>query len=573
MRSMDANNTAVLYNGVQITDAQNGQIDLGKFSLNNIREIVLYNAQFADIVHPARNFSAASVLSIKTIIPDLSAVKPYRVQAGIKAGSFGLINPYLQWQQRINKRWSVIVNGSNTSANGRYKYKVNGDGSDTLATRKNSDVSIQQADAALYWTKSDSNKFNVQFNYYHSNRGLPGPVVFYTDYLNQRLYNRDYFAQAGYEHIAKNSFHFIINSKYTNNYGRYINPDFLNNSGGIDESYTQREYYQSVVLGYNILANWKVSYSADLAIADLNSNVYDYAFPTRYSLYNVVATDVKLGKLQLQGNLLNTYITEHVKSGKAAASRSVFTPTLTAMLKPFADPGFQLRAFYKDVFRNPTFSEQYYYATVPRSIRPERAKQYDIGATYGKSPGGVIDFVMLTADAYYNNVSDKIIYVPTRSPETPSVRNLGKVDIRGLDVTLKTQFAALDGWQPTLTSSYTYQKAIDVTNPSDSFYLDQIPYTPKHTLTLNGGLNKNKFGIYYNYIFSSARYDTSNNLPEYYVAGYGVSDASAVYSFVFKKQAFNVSAEVNNLFNKNYDVIRSYPMPGRSFRFTFQITI
>ena len=165
VRGLSANHTAVLYDGIQLNDAENGQVDLGKFNLNNVQEITLYNGQSPYICQPARSYSAGSVLSIKTIRANLSADKSYRILAGIKGGSFGLFNPYLQWQQRISNNWSVIINSYLENANGRYKYKSQGDGTDSVHTRLNSDISAQQLDGALYWAKNDSNKFNLHVNY------------------------------------------------------------------------------------------------------------------------------------------------------------------------------------------------------------------------------------------------------------------------------------------------------------------------------------------------------------------------------------------------------------------------
>jgi vitamin B12 transporter len=573
VRSLGANHTGVLYDGIQLNDAQNGQIDLGRFSLYNISEIALYNGQVPHIVQPARSFASASILDIITKKPELNAAKPYQVTAGVAGGSFGLINPYLQWQQRISSNWSFTLNGSYTGANGRYKYKIIGDGSDTLATRHNSDVKSYQTDGALYWAKNDSNKFKLQFNYNNSNRGLPGPVIFYTDNSKQQLQNHDLLIQSGYEHIASNSFHLLISSKFSQNYLHYADPDFKNNTGGIDEHYTQHEFYQSIAVGYHLLPNWEVSYATDAALANLQSDVYQYAFPTRVSLLNVLATNFTFGKWQLQGNILHNYITESVKTGTAAVNRSAFSPTIAASFKPFDNSGFLLRAFYKNSFRAPTFAEQYYYATVPRSIRPEYVKQYNLGITYGKSFDALLNDVTLTADAYYNNVKDKIIYLPTRSPETPSVTNLGKVDIKGLDVTLKTRWLLSPSFTGVLSAAYTYQNAINVTNPADSYYLDQIPYTPKNLINLNGGLTYKQLNFYYNYQLSSSRYYISNNEPDYYLPGYHASNASLVYNFLSHKMPVTVSAEVNNIFNLNYVIIRNYPMPGRAFRLSMQITI
>ncbi|QQL51434.1 TonB-dependent receptor [Mucilaginibacter ginkgonis] len=573
VRSLGANHTGVLYDGVLLNDAQNGQIDIGKFNLYDIQSITLYNGQQPDIVQPARAFASASVLDIKTIRPQLTALKPYKILLGVNGGSFGLINPYIQYQQRVSSKWAYVINANYTGANGKYKYKVAGDGSDTLATRINSDVTSFQTDGALYWTKSDSNKFKLQFNYYTSDRGLPGPVIFYNPLSVQRLQNHDLLIQSSYEYVAPNSLHLLVNSKYSQNYLYYTDPSFLNATGGLNEHYTQHEFYQSVSVGYNLLPNWQVAYASDAALTNLFADVYTYAFPTRLALYNVFSSDVSLGRFKLQGSLLNNYIHDRVQSGTAAQSQSVFTPTIAASFNPFQRSGFQVRAFYKDVYRYPTFAEQYYYAIAPRNLKPERVKQYDLGATWQKTFNGLFSDVAFTADAYYNNIDNKIIYLPTRSPETPSVTNLGKVDIRGLDATFKTHLVPAKEWLVSVNATYTYQDAVDVTNPTDSYYLNQIPYTPKNLVTLNGGVSHKNLGLYYTLNTSSSRYYTSNNEPQYFLPAYSVSSASLIYSSQNKHYPYTASVEVNNLFNENYQVIRSYPLPGRSYRLSIQITI
>jgi vitamin B12 transporter len=46
-----------------------------------------------------------------------------------------------------------------------------------------------------------------------------------------------------------------------------------------------------------------------------------------------------------------------------------------------------------------------------------------------------------------------------------------------------------------------------------------------------------------------------------------------VYNLITGKLPVTASVEVNNLFNKNYSIIRSFSMPGRSYRLSIQITI
>jgi vitamin B12 transporter len=574
VRGLSANHTAILYDGVEINDAENGQVDLSKLNLNNVQQITLYNGQPPGVCMPARSFASASVLSIKTIRPELTADKPYQITTGIKAGSFGLVNPYLQWQQRISKNWSFIVNSYLENADGRYKFNTtNSKGSDSVANRQNAAISAQQADGALYWAKSDSNKFNLHINYYNSDRGLPGAVILYnTAPSKDRLWNRDFFTQAGYERIWKSSLHLLINTKFTQNYLHYLEPGFLNIAGVLDQHFTQREFYQSAALSYHFASNWEVSYAADFSLNNLDADLFNFSYPTQFTLLNVIASNLTLGKLQLQGSLFNTNVSESVRSGRVAPHRNIYSPTLMATLQPFGGSNFQLRAFYKYIFRNTTFDELYYSGVGNPNLKPEFTHQFDLGTTYIKSLNGFLDYITFTADAYYNNVTDKIEFIP-KDTYNGSVVNFGKAEIEGLDVGLKTQAKIAGEWKAKLSVNYSYQHAINVTDATSSLYLNQLPYTPKNTIALNAGLDHGAIGLYYNQVISSSRYYTNDNLPYDFIPGYSISDASLVYHFSIKNYRAIASADVNNVFSENYFVVQSYPMPGRSFRLSFQITI
>lgn len=45
IRSMGTNHVGVFYDGIELGNAQNGVIDLGRFSLDNMEAVTLYNGQ------------------------------------------------------------------------------------------------------------------------------------------------------------------------------------------------------------------------------------------------------------------------------------------------------------------------------------------------------------------------------------------------------------------------------------------------------------------------------------------------------------------------------------------------
>lgn len=69
IRSLGAQHTVVGYDGIAITDCQTGQIDIGRFSLDNVDQLSLSNGQSDNIFQPARFFASAGILDIQTLTP------------------------------------------------------------------------------------------------------------------------------------------------------------------------------------------------------------------------------------------------------------------------------------------------------------------------------------------------------------------------------------------------------------------------------------------------------------------------------------------------------------------------
>ena len=70
IRSMGTHHLGISYDGVALGNAQNGQIDLGQFSLDNVEEITLYNGQKSAIFQPASDFGNAGSVYIRTREPE-----------------------------------------------------------------------------------------------------------------------------------------------------------------------------------------------------------------------------------------------------------------------------------------------------------------------------------------------------------------------------------------------------------------------------------------------------------------------------------------------------------------------
>lgn len=123
VRSLGAKHTAVSYDGVTVTDAQSGQVDISRFSLDNVDMISLSIGQADDIFQTARMYASAGALNIKTAAP-LFKDKSYNAYVKLKGGSFGLFNPVIRYEQRMGNRWSASLHADWLSAKGDYPFTL-----------------------------------------------------------------------------------------------------------------------------------------------------------------------------------------------------------------------------------------------------------------------------------------------------------------------------------------------------------------------------------------------------------------------------------------------------------------
>ena len=219
----------------------------------------------------------------------------------------------------------------------------------------------------------------------------------------------------------------------------------------------------------------------------------------------------------------------------------------------------------------PTFNDLYYTFSGNTALRPENTKQYDAGFTILKHLSSRFwQSISLQADAYYNQVKDKIVAVPGENIATWMMMNLGEVDIKGVELNMATS-AKAGKISLNATGAYTYQQALDVSSTSDFNYRHQIPYTPEHSGSFILSAARKNITLNYSYIYTGERYSQKANIPDNYMEPWYTHDISASGSFKKKRIVYKATAEVNNLFNQYRDVVLNFPMPGRSYRFTLSM--
>ncbi|MEO8768464.1 MAG: TonB-dependent receptor [Ferruginibacter sp.] len=569
VRSLGANHTGIMYDGIMIADAQGGQIDLGRFSLDNIESIQLFSNQPTDILLPARTYASASVLALSSSASNINEHSKTEFGIKLKFGSFGFINPSVYYKRKINKNLWHAFNAEYQSAKGDFSF-IDYETSHSKSKRTNSDIKSYRLEYDAAYTVNDSNQVKIKAYYYNSKRGLPGTVILYNHFSDERSNNENFFAQLSWKRNISLKSRILINAKYSADFKYYLDPSYQNYAGKLENEFHQKEFYFSAAYSYNIFPSLSASIAVDYFKSELkrtDSFAINFANPDRDNLLYNLALQWKQPHFEINGNLLYTYITEKVEQGPKADSLHKLTPAISASVQPFNHFPWRIRASYKNIFRAPTFDDLYYTNIGNTKLRPEYAKQYNVGITFSQQPAHVFKSIVFTTDIYYNKVTDKILAVPRQNLFQWTMLNIGTVDARGLDAGLHLVFRQCGQFDIAANFSYGYQKALDVSDPKTSQYKTQLPYTPEHSGSINLNVNYKKLAFSYNVILSSYRYRLGDQTGDNLVKGWSTHDISISYAFASKKYwDYKFLAEVNNVYNHQYEIIKYYPMPRFNYR-------
>ena len=110
VRSLGSHHTGVFYDGIELGNAQNGVIDLGRFSMDNMESVALYNGQRSALLQSAKDYASSNAIYMTTRTPYFDDGKSYNIRVGLRAGSFATVNPSIIYEQKLSNHVSMSAN-------------------------------------------------------------------------------------------------------------------------------------------------------------------------------------------------------------------------------------------------------------------------------------------------------------------------------------------------------------------------------------------------------------------------------------------------------------------------------
>lgn len=557
-RGLASSYTRVFIDGVEFHNAQNGQVDLGKIPILNVSKISFVNG-----VSSQELLTASSYNSPQSVFVETGNAEKNSIKTAMSVGSFGLINPSLIVNRKMGQRHMLSVGGELTRANGEYDYElVNGNHTEKQR-RVHAGVSRSVVNFKYHLALTDSQSVVVNGYWNATAQELPGAVILYQPQVGQNLNTSDFFLTASYKDIVSEKWQWKWVSSATLQGLTYRDSVYHNQQGFLENNYQNNAFFTSLSSHYQLTKCLSLNSAIDFRYADLSKSVY----VSRNQVF--IANNVKY---KYRSFTFEVYGLLQSLSDEETVTKKMFNYGFSSAWLPFKKSPVQLHGSYSKNYRVPTFQELYYQRVFVDLI-PEVTQAAYVGISSFHQVKKHALQISTKTDFFMNRVENKIVSLPTQNLFVWSIQNLGEVQIKGIESSVQLSWQLDSNWSVDGLVSYTYQQAWDVTNPDSRQFQHQLAYTPFEIIKANSSFHYKKWMLNWGLVYNGFRYSLGENIEANLLPFWQLQNLSLAKKVTLNRLGFDLQFSVKNIFNKQYEIIKSFPMPGRNYLLTLSVQL
>ena len=238
------------------------------------------------------------------------------------------------------------------------------------------------------------------------------------------------------------------------------------------------------------------------------------------------------------------------------------TTTKQNVFLPGADVSFVLtdwlvcRANIQRTYRAPTLNELYYNPGGNPMLKPEQGWSEDAGYTIKAKFGSLGSYHDLSV--YNRDIHDWIMWLGG-AIWTP--HNIAEVHSRGVETENNLTYTK-GKWtfHFGINTAYVLSTTVASYIYNDGSVGKQIPYTPRYNGQMNIGFGFGRFYVNYNHTYTGYRFTTTDESS--YLTPYATGNLQMMYSAHMLHRSCLFSAQCNNIWDQQYQVVAYRPMPG-----------
>ena len=550
IRGTGSSHTNVLWNGIPLNALTTGISDLSMIPVAPFTNIsVVYGSSGS--LYGAGAFGGSVILDHE---PDWS--NRLRFQTSIEGGSFG----------------SVGLNFNLETGNGTIQYKL----SPFLQSARNDFLfedsekpsrPVERRDHNFFQNYGAIQNLNIQLPKQHMVEfGLWYQVKYNQLPLPMGSYGQSQQSQTDstlkiYMKWVKRFTRFSLEARtgYGYDFMRFVDrqsgPD---NHYAIDSRISNKQLYFDFNARFYQLGRLTLDVGGNAALLAGYTNNYLEGSGKEYRANVVASAKYKLDLLTLNGSL--RWHTDHYFKNKVLYSIGIRWPVIANR--------WILRAHMSNRYRLPSFNDRYWFPGGNVDLRPETG--------WGSDVGTIVEIfntdlskqqLQYRISVHSTHIHHWIQWIPSNGYWSPV--NYKEIWARGLETGLYYVVQA-HRLSMTLNMDYAYTKSTVQKVQNPDILGKEMQYVPRHLLKGHFALAYGPLVCSLDYQVTGKRFTTGDNDAHYVLEPFQTTTFSTGYTLQRKNHRLTLRFQLMNLMNEQYQLVRNYPMPGRSYHVGLQ---
>jgi outer membrane cobalamin receptor len=534
-RGTGATHTLVNWNGININNPMLGQSDFSLIPSGMADEV---NISFGGASMDVGSGGIGGSINLENK-PEWTGETVVNINAGM--GSFDSYTGQVK-AKAGNDHFQNVTKVFLQSTKNDFPYLSTNSGSEPVSVkRKNSEVLQKGLMEELYF-KIDDDVLSARFWYQSASRNLPGSILYGEPVSGEKQYDESFRSMINYDHSGTRS-DFFITGAYMFTMLNYSYPVYQVNSKNQTGSFVLKGGFTK-----HLNNNTNLKLLIDNEFTSVESNNYEK---------------------EVKRNLASLALSAERKQGERLGAVVLLRETINnnKLLIPDFSAGFDFRFirgknhFLKMNFtRNskiPSLNDCYWFPGGNPDLKNEYAYTWELGYKFNEN---IFQHLELTSEiSFFDSWIRDMIQWHQGDSYYWTAENLSRVNNSGIESMVSVKYAG-NNLTLNFNAGYTYIKAVS----KDSLTLDKrLIYVPEHQV--NGSFQVVYKALYSAWIteFTGKRFTASDNSN--FLPACSVNSIITGFKINLKQNLIDLNFKIENIFDKRYEAIAGYPLPGRSF--------
>lgn len=534
-RGLRADHTQLNWNGIPINSLTSGDNDLSMVPAGLIDEISL-NFGAPGSLYGSGTFGAAIDVSNQ---PDWN--NRINLDFAYQRGSFQS-NKYKLNVKAGNKRIQYHLGAQYNKAENEFTPP----GTDIYI--KNNSFSSTGIMQNLFLNLPKNYQIQAGIWLQFKNKELPG-------YVNPRFPSYGYQNDSAFrtyltwsKRFEKSKINFL--SAYINDYMRYrYKPDMNDEQYFVNSTYNTKRFYNEASYKYYFLSGLTVDFGGlfQHATSDV-SNYTQKVYEERFSIYSAA-------KYNLKSIILNASIREEIVDERKP--KLLYSAGFKYKYNPFAS----VAGNFSNKYRTPTFNERYWRPGGDPDLLPETGWSTEM--TFNNSFIKGLSTLSLNNTLFYTKLNNLVQWISGTELRPVSEKKVASSGYEfSADYRYKNQLITVE-----TNLNYVFSRSVIKDHVTNKGLIgNYLIYAPVHSANINFIIRHSDFFSGFNTNFIGKQYTTENNdNKESIIKPFSISNFHVGANLKFRGTINSMIFTISNVFNTEYEVVKSYYMPGRAY--------